>query len=144
MQDNSQKISDELDGLDVTMRNGELIIAIPNKILFASGKATLNSSAKSTLNKIVNVIQRDYAGRFVRVEGHTDSDPIKRSSWKDNWDLSGARARSVLLGLISAGLDANLSSFAGYGETRPKADNSSKSGKAKNRRVEVVILAQGS
>jgi chemotaxis protein MotB len=141
VQDDSQKVNDELGRFgSAHFRNGELIIAIPNEILFASGKASLNSGAKSGLRKVATIINRDYSGHYVRVEGHSDSDPIKRSKWRDNWQLSGERAQSVLRGLIAEGLDNQLASFAGYAGSRPIADNSSRSGKAKNRRVEVVIL----
>jgi chemotaxis protein MotB len=77
------------------------------------------------------------------VRGHTDNVPIRYSDWKDNWELSGARARSVLHYLVSQeGFQRERVSFAGYGPTKPVASNNSASGRRKNRRAEIVVLPQ--
>jgi chemotaxis protein MotB len=142
--DPSADVKRELEGsgADVTWRNGELIIGLESDILFRSGSATLTSQAKSSLSQVVGVIKRRYGGNYVRVEGHTDSDPINRTkkTWDDNWHLSGGRARAVLHELIQLGIPAKLLGFSGYAEQRPKASNSNNSGKAENRRVEIIVL----
>jgi hypothetical protein len=77
----------------------------------------------------------------VRVEGYTDDVPIKNSRFRSNWDLSAARAGSLVHQLIEHGVDPLRLSLAGYGEYRPVADNASEHGRAKNRRVVLVVLA---
>ncbi|MHC5068714.1 MAG: SUMF1/EgtB/PvdO family nonheme iron enzyme, partial [Planctomycetota bacterium] len=84
-------------GAEVEWRNGELVITMTNDILFAAGSATLTKQAGSSLDQVAKLIQQKHAGQFLRIEGHTDSDPIKRSKdkWEDNWHLAGGRARST-------------------------------------------------
>jgi chemotaxis protein MotB len=132
-------------GAEVTWRNGELVIAIENTVLFRPGSAKLSTGSQRTLDKVASIIKRKYPSQFVRVEGHTDSQPIRRTKdkWEDNWHLSGARARAVLHYLIErAGLKKKKSSFAGYSFMRPRASNADKKGQARNRRVEIVVLPQ--
>jgi chemotaxis protein MotB len=129
-------------GANVRYRNGELIIGIANDILFSSGSAVLTSKAKSSLRQVANEIQRTYSSNYVRVEGHTDDQPIVRTKdkWSDNWHLSGARARSVLAEMIGLGTPKDRISFAGYADTQPLNSNSSKASRSNNRRVEIIIL----
>ena len=123
-------------GLDVTETAHAVTITLPEAILFDSGKAVLKESSKSTLAKIAEVIKKHYAGKTIRVEGHTDADPIKKSTWKDNWELSTERALAVVRDLTKAGVVNPKDIYAaGFGEYAPKAGD-----KAKNRRVEIVIL----
>lgn len=76
---------------------------------------------------------------FMAIEGHTDSIPIKTNRFKDNWDLSVARATSVVRILTGNGVDATRLTASGRGEFSPKADNSTKEGRATNRRTELVL-----
>jgi chemotaxis protein MotB len=142
--DPSDAVRQELagSGADVSWRHGELIIGLESDILFRPGSATLTSQAKRSLSNVAGVVKRRYTGNYVRIEGHTDSDPIRRSkkTWSDNWHLSGGRGRAVLAELVKLGINAELISFAGYADKRPVADNSSRTGKAQNRRVEIVVL----
>ena len=78
-----------------------------------------------------------FGGKQIRVEGHTDSDPIKVSRWKSNQELSVARADAVKKYLVSKGVDANEVSVAGFGSDRPKSSD-----KAQNRRVEIVVVTR--
>ena len=87
-------------------------------------------------------IKRDYPGSTIRVQGHTDGDPIKKSGWKDNWELSCERALTVVRQLTKAGINPKNVCAAGFGRHRPVADNSSRAGKSRNRRVEIVVAAQ--
>lgn len=75
----------------------------------------------------------------VDVVGHTDSDPIKKSKWKDNWQLSAERALAVLRYLNSKGISSEKIRAVAAGSSRPVASNKSSSGKAQNRRVEIVV-----
>ncbi|MEN6385789.1 MAG: OmpA family protein [Phycisphaerales bacterium] len=124
--------------VDVNAKEGTITVTLPEMILFDSGKAALKSSAKGNLDGIVSVINSKYSGRLIDVVGHTDSDPIRKSNWKDNWELSAQRALSVLRQLNSSGIPDNDIRAIGCGSSRPVAQNSG-AGKAKNRRVEIVV-----
>lgn len=118
---------------------GTITVTLPNTILFSPGKAALKTSVKTDLQHIVSVINEKYSGRLIDVVGHTDSDPIKKSKWKDNWELSSERALSVLRQLIHNGIPDDEIRAIGCGQSRPVAPNSTPSGKARNRRVEIVV-----
>ena len=109
---------------------------------FTSGKASLKTGSAAELSRIADQIMRDYPGSTIRVQGHTDGDPIKKSGWKDNWELSCERALTVVRQLTKAGIDPKNVCAAGFGQHRPVADNSSRAGKSRNRRVEIVVAAQ--
>jgi len=125
--------------VDVDSAAGTITVTLPNTILFDSGKASLKSSAKGDLNHIVSVLNDKYGGRLIDIVGHTDNDPIKKSSWKDNWQLSTERSLSVLRHLNSNGIPDSRLRAIGCGSGKPIAPNSTASGKAKNRRVEIVV-----
>ncbi len=129
-------------GANVRYRNGELIISIENDILFRSGSATLTGQAKASLSKVARAIKASYSSNYVRVEGHTDNQPIRRTKnkWADNWHLAGGRARAVLAQLLNLGIPKDRISFAGYADAQPLTSNSTKSGRSQNRRVEIIIL----
>ena len=107
--------------------------------MFSSGKASLKSSTSKELDHIQSVLSSQYAGKQVDVIGHTDSDPIKKSKWKDNWELSAQRALSVTRYLVEHGFAQGQIRAVGCGEARPVASNENSAGKAKNRRVEIVV-----
>jgi chemotaxis protein MotB len=86
------------------------------------------------------VIQEKVADRDIGIEGHTDNEPIKHSGWKSNWELSTARATSVLHFLEEGGVNPRQMVASGYGEYRPMVSNDDPSSRQKNRRVEIVIL----
>ena len=118
---------------------GTITVTLPNAILFDSGKATLKRTTSTELDHIRSVLRNKYPGRQVDVVGHTDTDPIKKSKWKDNWELSAQRALSVLRYLVKRGISEKDIQAVGCGESQPIASNSTASGKAKNRRVEIVV-----
>lgn len=126
----------------VSTRDREIVFAIESEVLFKSGSSTLNTAAKSSLNKVVAVIKDRYPGHDVRVVGHTDDQKITRTkgTWADNWDLSAGRAREVLLYLEGRGISAKQLGIAGYADQRPVVANSSNENKQKNRRVEIVVI----
>jgi flagellar motor protein MotB len=133
------------DGVDWNDRSREKVATINNEVLFKPGSAVLSDKAKKVLDGVISTIQSNYPDASIRVEGHTDDQPVKRSKDenKDNWDLSGNRAQSVLHYLIDHGLPASKLGFAGYGMERPVTSNGSNDGKAKNRRVEIVVITGG-
>jgi len=128
---------ENIDGVTVGFGPGsrsEIVLDIANDILFDSGSATLKASAKRSLDRVADVIRQRYGGRMIRVEGHTDSDPIRRSNWKTNERLSSERAMAVEAYLVERGLSNNNIYTAAFGASKPKAT------KAASRRVEIVIV----
>ncbi len=113
---------------------------IGEDILFDSGKADLKASGKGTLQKVVADVRSNFGDREVWIVGHTDSDPISKSKWKDNLELSAHRAMTVTRELYKLGLDPQKLIAAGAGEHHPKDSNGSKAGKAQNRRVQVLAV----
>jgi len=128
-------------GYDVAVDSskGTITVTLPNAILFDSGKATLKKATSVELDHIHSVLRDKYSGRQIDVVGHTDTDPIKKSKWKDNWELSAQRALSVLRYLVKRGIPEEKIQAVGCGQSQPIASNSTASGKARNRRVEIVV-----
>ena len=120
---------------------GTITVTLPNEILFDSGKATLKQATSKELDHILSVLKSKYSGRQIDVVGHTDSDPIKKTKdlWKDNWELSAERALTVVRYLVERGIPEAQIQASGCGAARPVASNSTPAGKAKNRRVEIVV-----
>ena len=121
-----------------------LVTRMLDRVLFDSGKATLRRSAYPVLDRVAQVL-KEIPDQPLGVEGHTDNVPIKVSGWADNNALSLARAQAVVDYLVSQrGIEACRITAIGYGETRPIASNDTADGRAKNRRVEIIILPQSS
>lgn len=125
---------DNIPGVEAYSTGGTITVRVQGDILFASGKVSLKNSAKSTLNQIASVIQSEYPGNTIRVEGYTDSDPIRKSKWKDNLELSLQRAAAVHRQLQSQGIAADYMYAAGFGAARARET------KAKSRRVQIVVV----
>jgi len=118
---------------------GGAMTSIEGTLLFDSGKADLRPGAKQILSRIAATIQQQFPEREIYVFGHTDTDPIRHSKWKDNYELSCQRSLSVLRSLRSDGL-ANYMAACGWGENKPVAENSSAQAKQANRRVEIFAM----
>lgn len=118
-----------------------VVLTIKDAMLFDSGSAELKSSSKSLLKKLEPLLKEK--GRNIRVEGHTDNVQLANSSkYQDNWELSTARATRVASFIIDNKMvQASLISVSGYSEYRPVVDNNTEENKAKNRRVDVVLLS---
>ncbi|MFH2144493.1 MAG: OmpA family protein [Candidatus Omnitrophota bacterium] len=129
--------------IKLEMAKKGLVITFIAEILFDSGKAVIRDEAHSVLDKVADVINNKLSDRNIAIEGHTDNQPIKHSSWKSNWELSTARATSVLHYLVD-NKNANPAMFSaiGYGEYRSVASNDTVAGKQQNRRVEITILPE--
>lgn len=118
-----------------------LVITFVADVLFDSGKAQIKSAAIPALNKVARVLKENVPELSIGIEGHTDNQPIKYSGWKSNWELSTARALSVLHYLAEKeGISPQRLSAIGYGEYKPVGSNDTKDGQRLNRRVEIVIL----
>jgi chemotaxis protein MotB len=127
------------DELTVEMKNGKVYISLSDKLLFKSGDANVEAKGKEALKKVADVLNKNQ-NVSIAIEGHTDNVPIKTAVYKDNWDLSAARATNVVRLLTDEyKMDAKRLTASGKGEYFPVADNSSPEGKAKNRRTEVVL-----
>jgi len=138
-----QKLSQEISDKQVKLQMMEkgLVITVVGDLLFDSGKAKIRPEAYPLLNKVGVLLKENMAQFNIGIEGHTDNVPIKRSGWKSNWELSTARALSVLHYLEKdEGISPERLSAIGYGEYRPVASNDSRDGRKQNRRVEIVIL----
>jgi chemotaxis protein MotB len=123
--------------------NGTADIAwkeIAGGILFDSGKDKLKKTAGATLATVVADIEDSFPDYDIWVVGHTDNDPIKKSSWADNLALSLARAANVARELEKQGIDPRRVTAGGQGEHRPKVENKSRDGKKQNRRVEIIAV----
>ena len=120
-------------------------IVLQGRVLFRSGQVELTPSGKATLRKIASSLKRNYPGRYIQIAGHTDSQPIRKTRhlWKSNWELSAARALSVLHFLLDeCNLGPGRVYVAGYGSSRPVASNNTPPGRSQNRRVEIIIEAK--
>ena len=125
--------------VNVTIRRRGLVIQLlTDKVFFDSGHATLKPTAKKLVDKIAGVV-RDERRHPVVVEGHTDSQPISGTQYPSNWELSGARAGAVVRDFQAEGVLARRMSVAGFANQEPIATNSTPEGRAKNRRVEIVL-----
>jgi len=127
-------------GLTVEQRNGKIYVSLEAKLLFPSGSTVVNAEGKKALLDLANVIKEE-KDITILVEGHTDTDPLNGSgAMKDNWDLSVLRATSVVRIMNEdGGVDNTMLTAAGRGEYIPVADNSTSEGKAKNRRIEIIL-----
>lgn len=129
-----------LQGVDATPGTEGLTLRIADNLLFASGQAELMYEGMILISQLVEVLQN--FGGEVSVEGHTDNIPINTARFPSNWELSSARAISVLLFLEQEGIAANRMRAIGYADTRPLQPNDTPQGRASNRRVELILREQ--
>jgi len=125
--------------LSVAIDRGRMVIELPQDILFSSGSATLSADGTRTLREVASVLS-SLEGRAFQVEGHTDNVPISTAQFPSNWELSSARALSVVRILIQGGVSPENVSGAGYGEYQPVASNDDRDSRRLNRRIEIVML----
>jgi chemotaxis protein MotB len=125
--------------VSVDISRGRMVIQLPQDILFASGSAEIGGEGRATLLEVGQVLG-ELDDRQFQVEGHTDDVPISTERFPSNWELSSARALSVVRLLIQAGVAPGNVSGAGYGEFQPVATNEDADGRRLNRRIEIVML----
>jgi chemotaxis protein MotB len=129
------------DNLVAVKRNDYWVeLEMNSEMLFLSGEAALSQKAQPALQKIAEVISA--MPNVINVEGHTDDIPIDTLAFPSNWDLSSARATSVVQELVTAGISPTRLSAIGYGEFHPIGDNKTEEGRFKNRRVTLVLMSQ--
>ena len=130
---------DELQDVDIKVLKGVVYISLAANMVLKSGSYQINEKAMETLSKIAKII-KDYRDYDVLVEGNTDNVPISRTNIRNNWDLSALRASSVVQVLQTKfGVNPSRLSAAGRGEYNPIADNSTDTGRQRNRRTEIII-----
>ena len=121
------------------------VVTLGEEALFGSGLADLTKSGAQTINKIAEALA-NYPGYHLRIEGHTDDKPVGNNlkpKFASNWELSTARATAVVRYMIyGLNIDPQRVSAAGYAQYRPAADNSTKEGRAANRRIRAVIFKE--
>jgi chemotaxis protein MotB len=136
----ARKLAKEIDAGDllITIRDQRMVLQLPDDVLFDSGRAALKPAGKATLESVAIALQSLPTRQF-QVAGHTDNEPIKKSPFASNWELSTARALTVVHFLLAQGIQAPSLSAAGYGEVDPIAANDTPDGRRKNRRTEITI-----
>ncbi len=130
-------INDE--DVTVEVKKGVVYISISDKLMFASGSATVNAKAEAVLAKVAKVVN-DHKDLDILVEGHTDAVPISTDCIKDNWDLSAKRATSVVRLLQTKfAVDPERMTAGGRGEFEPQVEINSRTGRKMNRRTEIIV-----
>ena len=125
-------------GVSVVQYPDGVAFRLEGAVLFSSGQAEVTPAGKAALKTLLPSLMEH--GQHIRIDGHTDTDRIKRSPWKTNWRLSSERAMAVLDFLTKNGIDPQKCFVAAYGEFRPAVDGSSAEAKGKNRRVEILMV----
>jgi chemotaxis protein MotB len=125
--------------VQVTQSSRGINVSINASVLFASGDAKLTAESGQALGAVARVLKNDKHG--LQVEGYTDNVPISTPLFASNWELSAARASSVVRLLIDSGVDGSRLIAIGHGDNDPVGSNDTADGRARNRRVEVMILS---
>ncbi len=130
---------EEMSDVDVKVLKGVVYISLSDNMLYKSGSYEISDKAGATLAKIAKIIT-DYNGYDVLIEGNTDNVPIAQPNIRNNWDLSALRASSVVMSLQNTyNIDPKRLTAGGRGEFNPLASNDTPSGKAQNRRTQIII-----
>jgi chemotaxis protein MotB len=128
-------------GIEIAQTHQGIRLSFENQIIFDFGKANINPAGYTMLNQIAKAIKK--VPKPVRVEGHTDNIPIQTARFPSNWELSVARAVNVVKYFAEVGnIDPHRLSAVGYGESRPVVANDTASNRAKNRRVEILLITE--
>lgn len=127
--------------ITISELEGKLTLNLVDAILFDTGKAEVKPAGLAVLRKVVSIL-KDEREKAIRIEGHTDNVPIAATLAKiypTNWELSAARAVNVARYLQEEGIDPEILSASAHGEHKPVADNSTPEGRARNRRIEIIL-----
>jgi chemotaxis protein MotB len=138
--DISLRLKQQIDDgeLTIVIRDGRMVLQLPNDVLFDTGRTELKTSGKKALAAIAEVM-KVMPHRQFQVAGHTDNVPIKNAQFASNWELSSGRALRVVHFLMEKGVDAPMLSAAGYADVDPVSSNDSVEGKKRNRRTEITL-----
>jgi chemotaxis protein MotB len=137
----SEELRKEIESgaIQINMQPRGLVVSFNQAALFPSGEDVVSANAYEGLEKVAGAIKR--LPNPVRLEGHTDSQPIRTARFRSNWELSAARSIALLdLFTTRLGVPAERMSIAGYADTAPVASNDTEEGRARNRRVDIVVL----
>jgi chemotaxis protein MotB len=136
-------LESEIKGVEIKREGDKLIISLVDQVLFDSGRAEIKPSGRDVLQRVSEIL-RNSSDQKILVEGHTDNVRIGRklkTTFPTNWELSRARAESVLQYLTKdGGIDPSRITAAEYADTRPVASNATETGRQKNRRVEIILM----
>jgi len=138
-----ENLRDQLADMNVQLEetNRGLTLTILDQLLYKPGQASLSPEGKALIARVSEIIQTQFPGREIIVEGHTDNQPIRFSKWASNWELGAARALAVVHTMVREhGFEPTRISAMSFGEFRPAADNSTSEGRSLNRRSVIVIL----
>lgn len=140
------KMESEIKRGEITISEleGRLTVNMLDKILFSSGSAEIKEKGIAVLQRVAEVV-KDIEDKAIRVEGHTDNVAISsrlKDKFASNWELSAARAATVVRALRDANIPGERLSAVGYGPFQPVADNKTKEGRAQNRRIQIVLVPQ--
>jgi len=143
-EDMLEKMKSEISQGQVTISElkGKLTVNMVDAILFDSGKAEVKQQGLTVLQKVIDIL-KTVKDKAIRIEGHTDNVQISSvliRKYPTNWELSAARAINVTRYLQQQGIDPAVLSAVGYGEFHPVAGNDTEEGKAKNRRIEIILV----
>jgi chemotaxis protein MotB len=125
--------------LRIKIVDGRMVVELATDVLFDSGKADLSEPGRQAILE-VNAVLAQIPKRTYQVEGHTDNVPISTPRFPSNWELASARAMTVLREMVGAGMPPERVSAASFGETRPVQPNATPEGRARNRRIEIVLV----
>lgn len=126
---------------DTTITENMIRVRLQDQILFPSALSTLSPEANEPLLKLSQILKE--LPNTIVIEGHTDDVRLTRSAYRSNWELSVSRSNSVIELLVQDGVPPERLVASGYGEHRPVAANDTQEGRARNRRVEIIILRDG-
>jgi chemotaxis protein MotB len=124
--------------LKVKIVDGRMVIELGTDVLFPTGSAELSEPGLAAVNEITGVLLT--IDRKIQIEGHTDNVPIHNARFRSNWELGAGRAITIVNTMIAAGMKQVRVSAASFGEFRPVASNDTDSGRAANRRIEIVVV----
>lgn len=132
---------DEIKGIKTRVTERGLIITLVGNIFFESGASNLKEGSMQVIQRIGEKLREKFPFNIIRVEGHTDNQPINSGVYPSNWELSAARAASIVRYFINnSGIDGDRFVVVGYGSTRPVSTNITEDGRNSNRRVQIVVL----
>ena len=124
--------------MQIIPQDAKITIRLGEGVLFDEGSAIIKADSKKSLDILIAQLKKN--DKQIRVEGHSDNIPVKGGKYSSNWELSSARAVNILSYMMSNGIDKNRLSAAGYADNMPVATNDTQEGRAKNRRVDIIII----
>lgn len=135
--------SAQLNPVQLSMQERGVRISLDSRLFFTSGSAALNPAIRKVLDRLANHLKTLAKNHMIHIEGHTDNQPIGTVQFPSNWELSGARAASVVRYFIKYyNIPANALAAVGYAETQPIASNQTTWGRSRNRRIDIIILTK--